>query len=95
MCVEEEVGQLEGNVDGIDSGDWLPSPRYSGVCLELVGRGKLRLEGNITVRGGIHNIPDWLPSPRYSGMCLELVDRAKLRLEGVGVTTSKFLVPEG
>jgi hypothetical protein len=51
MCVEEEVGQLEGNVDGLDSRDWLPSPLYSGVCLELVGRGKLRLEGNITARG--------------------------------------------
>ena len=47
--MKEEVRQLEGDVDGIDSGDLLPSPRYSGMCLELVDAGHLGLEGNITV----------------------------------------------
>jgi len=48
-ALKGEVWQLEGDVDGIDSGGLLPSPRYSGMCLELVDRGKLGLEGNVTV----------------------------------------------
>jgi hypothetical protein len=48
-CVEGEVLQLEGDVSGIDSGDLIPSPRYSGMCLKLVDRSKLGLEGDVGV----------------------------------------------